>query len=303
MTRPEISEVPPWAAADPRKRELYGRETYFREAWRDIEEVFGAESRRFALGHTLVLLKPETLVTRQWPNVLAHLAGHGFTVRHAEEVRLGRHVMRTLWAFQINKATFDRVDLLDILFGRHPSVLLVVAGRGSARGASERLSALKGPPDIERRGPEHLRSHLAPMSRLFTYVHVCSETADLVREFGILYDRPRRRDLLTALRRDATPVDAGALCERLAIDLPAHDLELDTAWGRILEACARPGPTAGADRARQALARHGRDGGLGWERVRDLLALADLGEATWDRLVLGSHLAVHDRGGVERTLP
>jgi hypothetical protein len=170
--------------------------------------------------------------------------------------------------------------------------------------ASERLSAMKGGSFGARR-PTDLRTLLGGTTRMFSYLHVPDEPADLVRELGIWFDHTARRRVYRSLAGAGADADAGAdagggapelaiaeVARRLERDVSTVDLDLD----RALDTLARSVATEEAARVRQV--RNWLTGEPEAATLLDLVRwLTDLpGVPGWDRALIAAHL-------VQRELP
>lgn len=128
------------------------------------------------------------------------------------------------------------------------------------------------------------------------------EPADVVRETGILLDRPQRRRLFASLaenawgdRREAADAEAA----RLGRVVEAHGFDLEEALSRV---AALPEVTQkGADTLRWAV-----QGGerLSWGRLIGIMRPPGPEEAIfWDFVLIGSEVLVPERTGFPDLLP
>lgn len=282
-----VDEEWPRLTVVPAKVRLYGIDPYFRQSFADGRRILGGTL--FGLLHRvgLVVLKPESIAGRRGADVLAFLHDAGFTPVIARPFAFDRHMVTELWRYQWNAATLDKMEVAGRVNTGRPTVLMVVRDDAPVPGlpAPVRLKSLKGAADpAARTDPRSLRSVLRAPNRLITFVHMADEPADVVRELGVFYDTPARRELYAAVR-DAlggnVAETARALVEAVERDAPRADFDVDAAWTRLL-ATARPRDAAAFDVLRQMHEAFARDRTLDWGRFA---ALCDaVGAEEWDVL-------------------
>ncbi|MFJ9556044.1 hypothetical protein ACIRPH_19675 [Nocardiopsis sp. NPDC101807] len=168
--------------------------------------------------------------------------------------------------------------------------------------AAVRIADLKGSANPAARLPGQLRTRLEPPNPVINFVHVADEPADVVRELGILLDRPQRRRLLSSLaerpwddRRD----EANAEAARLERTVEAHGFVLAESLSRI---AALPGVTPEDAGALRRAASGGER--LSWERLIGIVPPPAPGEpGFWDFVLIGSAVLVPERAGFPDLLP
>lgn len=288
------------------KRDLYDRETYFREGLSDAEDVLGAEALAAALRDTaLLMVKPDGLAAGVLPPVLDYLTEHGFTPAAVREFRFQPFHWRELWRYQLTSATLDRLAVNESLLGAGPALFLLLGSEpGHRLPAAVRLSTLKGSATLEAQKPGTLRSLLGQPNRVLSYVHVADEPADLLRELGLLFDAPARRELLAGLAHGAlTAKDKDVLDTALQrFAAPTRSLSSADALRRVTEAVDRAEPGPAVESARLRLARMARGERVEWRPFLADLAAADVRPDRWDLAVLGTYFIVYDEPGHPKTL-
>src|SRR3712207_2884442 len=80
--------IPASLSCMPRKRALFGVDTYFRDSWEDACDCLGRDVDDFARSHACVLVKPDAVVSRRVVPVLDWLAEYGATIVAAERCLL-----------------------------------------------------------------------------------------------------------------------------------------------------------------------------------------------------------------------
>lgn len=303
-----VCTVSPVLSRVPRKREVFAGDPYFRDAWDDFRAVHGTRPDAQRLLHRVapLVLRPDTMAARGGVRVVNAVRARGFVPVAFRTFRFDRHVTREVWRYQLNIATRERIDVMDMIMSAGPSlyVLFNHAGR-SAMPACTRLSEAKGPSLPERRSGHHLRRIAGPaQASVLTYVHVSDEPADILRELGVLFDRADRMALLAALPggpdRTAEVLRALAAAEA---EVPASDLAWGPALDRLEEqldrTCAPCGPeVAGLPSARRpgadlrdllATVRAGRS--RDWRRILDLADRMGIAWPHWDRVAVAAELS------------
>jgi hypothetical protein len=283
------------------KRAAYVEDLFFRECWRDVTDVLGADALPVLHSRALLLVKPDGVVARRLRGVLDHVRAAGFEPVHAVPVDLTRHSMREVWRHDWHAYPTDRLALATFLYTAARSLLVLltrVDGQDPVP-ASSRLSQLKGHAEPSVRLPGQLRTELEPPNPVINFVHVADEPADVVRELGILLDRPQRRRVLAGLHR---PSPAGPelvdLLDRLEREQPRHDFDLAATLCR-LEGTGVLTVAAAADLRHRAATGES----MSWV---ELCALADpYGGAVdiWDFICVASVVLPRGRLGATALLP
>jgi hypothetical protein len=299
--------LPVWLSRSADKRRLYAADTYFVESFEDASQVGGKDTRRFLETLAAVTIKPDGLVARACSPTLAWLDAGGFLVAAARRVRLHRHAIRAIWAYQLNAASRDRKNLADKFLSASDSLYLLLRGPPDLPGpAAEAIGCAKGPSDPSARRAGQLRHEIGAAGRLLSYVHAPNDPADLVREIGVLFPAEDRRLLFAEAMApsEATVRSAEALARTLEADVPAVDLGLDRVLSTVRNAIAAR-EAAGADRGDlgrlRALLDADRQGGsIRVDVLFRLMDLVDLHVSWWTRLALSSYLIDRDVSGLER---
>lgn len=303
-----VCTVPPVLSRVARKREAFAGDPYFRDAWDDFRAVHGTRPEAQRLLHRVapLVLRPDTMAARGGARVVNAVRALGFVPVAFRSFRFDRHITREVWRYQLNIATRERIDVMDMIMPSGPSlyVLFRHAGR-SAMPACTRLSEAKGPSLPEGRRGHHLRRIAGPaQASVLTYVHVSDEPADILRELGVLFDRADRMALLAALpgAPDRTAEVLRALAGAEA-EVPASDLAwrpaLDRLEAQLDRRAAHGGPeTADLPSAERpgaelrdllAAVRAGRS--RDWRRILDLADQTGLDWPHWDRVAVAAELS------------
>ncbi|WP_217558987.1 nucleoside-diphosphate kinase [Streptomyces sp. GbtcB6] len=285
--------IPEWLSRVERKREIYAGDPYYRDAWDDLTAFLGTGS---AVPEQLyrvapMVLRPDTMAVRGGARLLAAVRSANFVPVAWSKFRFDRHITREVWRYQLNIATRERIDVMDMIMPAGES-LYVLLRETEEPGipATARLSDMKGPSRPEDRGAHHLRRIAGEaQASVLTYVHIADEPADIIRELGIFFDRSERMRLLGALdaRQDVTQQVLAALAE-----VEARTEASDLLWKFALErldsqVSGLPGDAELA--ALLELVRSGRS--KDWQ---SLLALADrsgLQWSHWDRVAVAAELS------------
>jgi hypothetical protein len=216
------------------KAALYHRDTFFREG---AHALRGLEGGVFRL--TILLLKPDAVVSGRLKPLFDDVLSHGFTPVYAEAVTFDRLTFRSLWWYQHNAITLERLALMSRLVCSTPSLLVLftddhVTG-GSRRPASVRLTSIKGSADPARQEPGQLRYGRVAADSIFTLVHTPDEPIDVVREFAILIDETRWAGLIARLSGAGADVRQHVyeLISALESRYPHHSLDPEASRQRL----------------------------------------------------------------------
>ncbi|WP_320777273.1 nucleoside-diphosphate kinase [Streptomyces sp. CRN 30] len=287
------------------KRELYARETYFREGLADAEEVADGQLSTVLHEGALLVVKPDGLASGQLLPVLDYLGEHGFTVAGARDLLFQPFHWRELWRYQLTSATLDRLAVNELVLGAGPALLLLLRGEpGHLLPGAVRLSTLKGSATLEMQKPGTLRALLGQPNRILSYVHVADEPADLLRELGLLLDPAARRALLGSLVNGAPAAEDEDTLRRARerFAAPVRSLDRADALERVTRAVDEAGPGPAADAARYRLERMARDERVAWRPFLAELDAAGARPDRWDLAVLGTYVIEYDEPGFAKVL-
>ncbi|GLW18647.1 hypothetical protein Stsp01_53900 [Streptomyces sp. NBRC 13847] len=305
--RPFGDDISPALTCDPRKRSLFGSDTYFLESVEQLGTLT-ADVDGFLHGHAALLLKPDAVVSRQIPTTIDWLARGGFRIVAAERTRLTRTAVRALWYFQWNLATPQRRRLADMFMDSCDAVVLVVrpeSDSAEAPPASVVMTERKGPTDPQARIPGQLRYEIGRYSYLLNLVHTPDEPADVARELGIHFDPALRERVYTsALAGEDRSARAHELAEQLHVEVPERDLTFQPAAERLKRA-VRQGEesvAAGALRDELRAARIAAEDKDGYRRLLEAVWLAGLPLDAWDVVIVGTHVLPMKRTGLAPVL-
>ncbi len=287
-----------WLTGSAAKAGRYCDDIYFRESWNQARELL-PDPEPILRANTYVLIKPETVATGCVELLLTLIRDRGYRLLDLLPVLLDRHRTRAMWQYQLNAAPLATLATVDLIISCGPAAIALLAEEPGARqpgvSASERLSAMKGGSFGTRR-PTDLRALLGGTTRLFSFLHVPDEPADLVRELGIWFDHTARHRVYRTLAGASGDIAAGPaipdVARRLEREVSVTDLDLD----RALDTVART--VAGEDGPRVRQVRNWLSGEREATTLLDLVRwLSGLtGVPGWDRAVIAAYL-------VQRELP
>ncbi len=282
----------------PEKVQLYAQEPYVRNAWADCQAQWGDETNAVIQQLAVVMLKPEAIVRGCLPAVVGFLTDHGLTPIAWRNVELGPSRCTTIWRYQWNKATDDRVALHLFIAKQARWLLVVLRDDEPVPGlpASIRLWGLKGQTDERQRDPSHLRSVIGMKNRMIGFVHTPDEPVDFVREQGILFQTDTRPAWLRELTVNLNATRTRELLKTSTSETDPVSHSVDSAE------VIRRLTNAGSARLVQ-LANAAREGArCSLTEVR--AAFADLTNPSviWDYVILASELIEHDRPSVKATI-
>ncbi|MFE5871390.1 nucleoside-diphosphate kinase [Streptomyces roseifaciens] len=287
------------------KRNLYARETYFREGLSDAEEILAGRLSAALRDSALLMVKPDGLAAGRLLPVLDYLGEHGFTVTAAREFRFQPFHWRELWRYQLTSATLDRLAVNELLLGAGPALFLLLRSEpGHPLPGTVRLSTLKGSATLEAQKPGTLRALLGQPNRVLSYVHVADEPADLLRELGLLFDAADRRALLGGLAGGVLGAEGKDTLDRSRerFAAPGRSLARADVLDRVTRAVGAAAPGPAADAARTRLERMARDERVEWRPFLADLAAAGVHPDRWDLAALGTYVIEYDEPGHPKML-
>lgn len=197
--------LPRWSK-NPAKRRRFEQECYLQEAVTELERVVGG--RPEALGNkTFIVFKPDAAPVRCVAPCMAVLAEQGVRPIAVRLFTFDRLMLRELWRYELNLATYARYPAIDALLTQAPSLFVLLERDAEAReeDLAELLSALKGPSQVQQRQAHHLRARIGAGNGVLNHIHTPEETIDVLREIAVLFGRPERRGLLEHLARPWNP--------------------------------------------------------------------------------------------------
>ena len=282
-----------------RKRELFAVDPYFRDAWDDLLERWDSEeATEKLLSLASVIWRPDAIVVRGVRRGLNAIRELGFAPVAAAIFRYDRHTVREGWRYQLNIATRERIDVMDMIMPAADS-LYVMLKRTSADTrlpASTYLSSHKGPSLPEQREPHHLRALIGDAQvSVLTYLHISDEPADLIRELGVFFDRRQRLEILKGVDADHDISAAlESMIDHLYAETPEHQLDFTAALDRLKRAALEkqraldhPSLTALLELCDDLRRGDSRD----WKRLLSLLDHSSLSIDYWDRVAIAAPLA------------
>lgn len=286
-------QVPDWLTRVERKREIYAGDPYYRDAWDDVSDVLGTGPAVAECLHAIapLVLRPDAVAVRGGVGLLTAVREAGFVPVAWSTFRFDRHTTREVWRYQLNIATRERIDVMDLIMPAGESLYVLLRDtRNSGIPATTRLSGMKGPSRPEDREAYHLRRIAgAAQASVLTYVHVSDEPADIVRELGIFFDRPERTRLLGALdaRQDVTDQVLAALTE-IECRSEASDLSWESALDRLGRLLTdRPDGVEVSALLQQVRSGRSRD----WRSLLDGAERLGLEWWHWDRVAVAAELS------------
>lgn len=291
----------------PLKAELYGRETYFREALSQAEGLWGERARSVLHRSALLMIKPDGLVSGKAQRIVEFLQAHDLRIVAVRKFAMHRLQWRELWRYQLTASTLDRLMVNDLVFANPCLMLCLCDVSGAALPATVRLSVLKGPSDVSQQTPDCLRSRMAQPNRVFSLFHVADEPADLLRELAIFLDTADRAAVFEAFAQGALADAERRLLEDTVAESVRAPRELDAraALVRVRQAFDRRAAALDAgDRGRieadlDAMAAGQR---IAWRPLVRALAASDLDLDPWDVTILGAGFIVYDDPGASKQI-
>ncbi|MFD4862596.1 hypothetical protein [Streptomyces atratus] len=205
---------------EPAKALRHREDPLVREGWATLVGVLGeGEALRFACETGLLWLRPDVAASGAVQDVLERIAADGFVPVGAFVVRLDRGGVRTLWWWQLKRATAERLLLLEAVAALGPGLLVLY--RHPEGDPAGRLTRLKGGNDPAGRPADSLRSVAGSPNRLLTMVHTSDDPLDVVRELAVFLPWRERAELVASAWA-CSPAGAPVLEAPLAVMRAAY---------------------------------------------------------------------------------
>ena len=297
--------VPCWASTSASKRLAYSVDPYFIDGWSDVVDIIGPQAERLLRGSAMIVFKPEAVVGRRIRPALSFLRDHGFVAIGSHRFRYTKDTIRTAWQYQLNIATHQRLQLVDILEQAADSLCVLLRAREvtTEQSASELLAALKGPADPRQRVSGQLRYALGDNALLINFVHTADEVADLIRELAIYPDAAGRQRLLCAVRDGTSSEDVLAdEVRRLEEAFPQHDLDFDRSLDRLRQACQDVQAPHNEDLLLRLASLSDRPCPADWQGLKRAMDASQVRYCVWDLIVVGAHTTESNRVGLRPVL-
>lgn len=246
-----------------KKADHYSAEPVVREALAEVARVTEPVAALQATG--LGVFRPDAIAFDKVRPCLRYLRRLGIVPFHLVVTDVGGTTVRHLWRYQLNAASPERLQLLDLVYGASPSIVALFRSTADLPvPCSVVMADAKGQADPARREGWELRSVLGSPNRIEVYFHAADEPADVVREGAILLGS---RSLATALAHRTTAAD---VTDRLAATAAAVAAAAPPAGDRwsVVRSLATSSPMF-RDGERNLIAE---TGGRGWWERAGLLA-------------------------------
>lgn len=285
----------------PLKAQVYERETYFREGLADARDIWGNSVDTMLRKIALLVIKPDGLKNGKASVVLDSLHAHDFAVVAVELTEMMRFHWRELWRYQLTSATLDRLAVNDLVLRDRTLTLLLRYDKDLTLPASVRLSGLKGPSDVALQSPDCLRRALQQPNRIFSFIHVADEPADVLRELAILLDRSARRALMQRFAGgELTRADQDRLHEAVAnSEANKRAIDVNGSLERVEVAvlASKGDRNENAEVVLNDLRQMRLGERIAWRRFAEALAATGAEVDPWDLATLGSSFIVYDEPG------
>lgn len=249
-------------------------------------ETLGSMLRKF----TLIVFKPDAAAGDAVAPGLAFLRAHGLMPVTGRLIRFTPAMIRSLWRYQFNRTSPERLLVTDALLCSGPSLAVLLRSARNDDLAAQRLAALKGSADSSGPTDGSLRGLLGRRNAILNMVHTPDDPASFLRDALICLGSRDYRRWLDLMAQPSMATDALPSLPR-----PAGGLDFETAVAE-LRAFAIEGPQR---RAYEALTR----GELPYEALAGLLrATRDDMAARWHATIAASYLVPLNRPGVDKLI-
>jgi hypothetical protein len=303
-------EIPISLTKNSRKQQLFGIDPYFRDAWDDIIGLWPDGCERTANLHrtALVVFRPDAIVSRRIEAALEMFSAKGLTPVAVATFKYDRMKVREGWRYQLNIATRDRIDVMDMILTRGRSILVLYREEPPdvRLPTTVWVSEMKGPSLPGDRVPGQLRFVLGEAQvSVLTFVHISDEPADLVRELGVFLPRMARLRVLRSVQRarDVTAELRAELNRQYALN-GTHDLLMLNAL-RKLSLIIDNSSQEGARRDPLAIAFRAIEAGdsVDWRSLLRLLKLRRIKLDPWDEVAIAAELCQRHHTDMAPVIP
>ncbi|MFS8184750.1 hypothetical protein ACMG4P_24775 [Pseudovibrio denitrificans] len=190
------------------KSQLYSGDPYFRDTWDDLKTLFDSDASIVEQFQdvSLVILRPDAIVNQRLEKFICIVKDMGLVPFFATSFIYSRHMVREGWRYQLNIATPERIEVMDMILSHAPSILIMFHKTEKTKldphlPLTLQLSEMKGPSDPLKRSPSDFRSLLGDAQvSVLTYLHISDEPADVIREMGIFLSKQERLSCLSNLQ-------------------------------------------------------------------------------------------------------
>jgi len=256
-------------------------------------QVFGPALPDVLSEVAVLVVQPDAIARRQVGCCVSFLRPHGLVPVTAVPFVLELPMARALWRFQFNAVTADSLAIGEGVYCHGPSLMLLLRDVDPVPGrpACVRLAGLKGSSDPARRGPQHLRTALTSINRVFGAVHCPDEPLDILREVGVMFTGPALVEVFETLRSaldTGSPYDVDSAAESVYASAPAHDLDVARATERLLAVLDADGSRPARRLAQRLDAARRQGTPLDWLAFADGLTMLGVDPRGWDPLLAGS---------------
>lgn len=242
-TQQEISKDLLRLSKMPEKRKVFSTDVYFREAWIQAKQHWDGATKAAEVlsSHASLIIKPECILGGTAPLAIRLVLNKGFHPLLMHPFRFNRFNAREQWRYWLTNATMERLQAMTDFLALSESLFVVVRDdlRKDGVPGTVRLAEAKGAADLDERDAGTIRDMVSVLPHpLLTALHTADEPADMIREFGVLFDPQERMRIFQALDSAATPDVEGILAE-LGVRNPPREMRLEVLIQRIIDLCER----------------------------------------------------------------
>jgi hypothetical protein len=190
-----------------KKNELFCVDPYFRDCIDHMSITTNNVLDFKLLNIAPVIFRPDSIVTRECIRIFKKILALGYHPIYVKPFTYNRYTIRECWKYQLNIATRDRIDMMDMILLNYPClyILFFTPSFPSGVSATQYLSQKKGPSSPNYRKENQLRySVKSAQVSVLTFIHVADEPIDIIREWGAFFDNEERTNLFKALLHGKT---------------------------------------------------------------------------------------------------
>ncbi len=219
------------------KWSIVGRDVHVREVMDQVTRL--QPCLKLLDRYAVLTVKACGVLARKSSMIVTWLHANGFDIVDAWTTQITPDRSRTLWRWQLEKATRQRLWVMDNILGSTETLVLILRDRrDSPVPATTWLSQNKGPANQDKQRTGQLRFVLKPTCYLLNYVHTCDDPVDMLRDIYVLGGMDKVTALCSAVNAgDSAPrrCDIWNVIAAVESNAPVHDLALQSSIAEITQ--------------------------------------------------------------------
>ena len=292
------------------KCNIFGGDPYFRDSWDTFLGFFENEKELGELLNSLALLviRPDAIISGKVNVGLQTICLNGFRPIAYSLFKYDRLMVREGWRYQLNIATRERIDVMDMILIDELAILVLFKDEKPKMDvpASVRLSSLKGPSLPERRKNTDLRCIFGDAQEsVLTFIHISDEPADVVRELGVFIDETTRERVFRDIKAGTVSSrEVLGVCEAVCREAGRHSIIFENVLREIRkEKLSRVSCSQLKCKIDSEIEMMKKGESLDWKRFIKLCGDGGLGLCKWDEIAIASRLCSRHNLSLKPVIP